>query len=396
MKKICIQLLLFSVLFIINSCNCEFENSNIDKTSSINYMQTSLAIKDTIVIKLNNITNYTYSFVYQNIEGDEYISQINKDKNICVLYNLHSTYSKMQKFISYGAQGLGQVRFAKYINWDSIFVIRYRTTEVYLIDSSNNILNKYDINNISSKYRVLNISANSKFELICQKGNLYLEGIPPAKVFSKEYWKFPTGIKYNIASNLAYNYTGIYPEIYNTGICFGTYNFSPNRVLSNDGKEVYSFSMDNRLFVYKDTSLLGAYSVKSKHDFEDAPVPSKKLTGYNFNDDWLYEVQRGSYKKLIYDQYKNLIYRIVALPAEPYDADGFKTEIRDKPFSIQIIDSSFRLIGEVDFPAKTYDYRNTFASKKGLLISLNNENNPSLEEDKLKLAVFQLSKMYEE
>ncbi len=93
---------------------------------------------------------------------------------------------------------------------------------------------------------------------------------------------------------------------------------------------------------------------------------------------------------MIYDEQRDIIYRLVLHAMEPYDADGNKNKFWDKPFSIQIIDSTFTLIGEVDFPAKQYDFRNIIPTKNGLLISLCHNNNPILEEDKLKLARFQL------
>lgn len=390
-KIVNVTLLIVSFLLSI-SCDSEKTIQFNHRENTLSYKQTALICSDTLGIELDNITNYNNRFVYQNIENNEYLSQINKDKNTCVLYNFNTKHIIKQKFITNGPQGVGQVRFVHYNNWDSVFTVRYHTTKVYLVDSSNNLKSKFDIGNIVSNNEILDISANADFPLRYFKNNLYLRGVAPAKVFTKDYWEYPKGIIYNINSNIAQNCTGYYPQVYKQEICYGIYNYRANRVLTNDGKEVYSFSMDNRLYVYKDSSFLGAYSLKSKHDFEDAPIPSKKLTGYNFNDDWLYEVQRGSYKKLIYDQYRNLIYRIVTLPAEPYDVEGFKTEIKDKPFSVQIIDSAFNLIGEVDFPGKTYDYYNTFASKNGLLISLNNENNPILEENILKLALFKLTK----
>jgi hypothetical protein len=356
----------------------------------------SLEITDTVIIHLDNKTKYNGIFNYDRIDDIDYLGTLNRDENSYSLYNINTgNIEEKIQFSSVGPNGIGQARFVKIYNWDSIFVLRYHTNIIYLLDSSPIVDTKWTISETSSEKFIHNISANFGFKLHYEDDVLSFLNIPNAKVYSKEFWISRSGISFNIKDKKVLNNTGIYPDVYKKGVCFGGYNNNPYRIITNGRLEVFSFSLDNRLFVYNDTSLIKTVSIRSKHVKNDAPKPSKTLTGYNYEDAWMYEIQRGSYRYLWYDKSHNLIYRLVVHAMQPYDTDGNKNNFWDKSFSIQIIDSTFNLIGEVDFPEKTYSIYNIFPMNDGLLISLCHDNNPILEEDKLKLALFKLVKTNE-
>lgn len=381
------------LLFVFVSCTNNSEKATQHFKHQYKTLSYTLKLTDTLAILLDSKTRYNGIFKLETIDNVEYLGILNRNENAYTLYNLKTfNFGKRIKFNRVGPNGIGQARFVRVHNWDSIFITRYHTNQLYLLDSSARVKQKWTLNKTVSGDLIFNINANFYFKLVFCNKQLYLMNISPAKVFTKEYWTTVLGLRFNPFGNKLYNNTGYFPKIYKNGICFGGWNNDGYRIITKRGNQVYSFSLDNHLYVYNDTALIKKVGLRSPHVPVDAPKPSKTLTGYNSQDDWMYEIQRGSYRWLAYDGYRDIIYRLVVHAMEPYDAEGNKNRFWDKPFSIQIIDSTFSLIGEVDFPGKQYDFRNIIPTKEGLLISLCHDDNPILEEDKLKLALFKLIK----
>lgn len=392
MKKL---LYFFFILFVCSflACTNEKGTKRIETRTQQTIHSFTLINYDTIIINLDNRTSYNSVFKLETINKIEYLGTLNKDENFYSLYNLGTGNLENRIIFSRtGLNGIGQARYVNIHNMDSIFVIRHHSNKIYLTDSTAKIKNKWIITETKTGDFINNISANFGFELLFSNNTLSFLNIPGAKAFSKKFWNSNTGIVFNIKSEEINNLTGKYPEVFKKGICYGNYNTSPYRVKTKLNQEVFSFPLDNRLYIYSDTALIRIVNLHSPHIIEDAPEPHKTLSGYNFEDDWMYEIQKGSYRWMVYDKYNDVIYRLIMHSMEPYDLDGNKNNVQDKSFSIQIIDNTFSLIGEVDFPSKTFEPGNIIVTENGLLISLCHNDNPILEEDKLKLARFELVK----
>ena len=90
------------------------------------------------------------------------------------------------------------------------------------------------------------------------------------------------------------------------------------------------------------------------------------------------------YWHLMYDKYRKVFYRFVRHPYEfPADRNAQFDEDRGRIFSIVILNAKYEIIGETTFPGHTYNYTLCFVGKKGLYISLNNQDNPIFSEDEL-------------
>lgn len=388
MKTPILILLFFFLLF---SCTDKHNSSNQDEKTNVDILPFTLQIEDTLTILLDDKTPFNGAFKIETVNNIEYLGILNRDYNDYRLYGLTSgNLEKHFKFKRSGPDGIGQARFVLVHNWDSIFVTRYHTNQLFLVDSSSNVNNKWELNNTIMNHSIFNISANFRFHMIFKGEKIYVQNISVSKVFSEQYWNSNLGLVYNLNNNKLANTSGSFPEIYKKSINYGGWNYNGYRQLTRSNLEIYSFSLDNNLYIYNDTALIKTVSLQSTHVPVDAPKPHKTLTGYNSQDDWMYEIQRGSYRWMAYDEHRDIIYRLVVHAMEPYDTDGNKNKFWDKPFSIQIIDSTFNLVGEVDFPGNQYDFRNIFPTKDGLLISLCHNDNPILEEDKLKLVRLKL------
>ena len=377
------------LLLILISCGNNRKKQTKLNSNKAHY---TLKIQDTISIHLNKNSAYNNIYILQTVDSSEYITTNPPQKNLLIIFSLKEHSLKKQiKYNETGFNGVGIVRFALIHNFDSIFTVRYLTNRFFLTDSTAKVKRRYKISETVQGKFIYNISASYASPMVLYNKKLFLRNIPNIKVFTKAFWNKKLALLYHLTDNKTYAY-GNYPEIYKKGINFGGYNYNYNRIINKHGQSIFSFSMDNHLYVYNDTALIKKVPVPSHYVKEDAPVPKKKLTGYNYEDDWLYDMSRGSYKWMVYDKYHNMIYRLVLHSMPAYDGEGNRNKWEDKPFSIQIIDSNFRLVGEVPFPGKTYYFRNIMASKSGLLISLSHDKNPITEENKLILARFKLVK----
>jgi len=376
----------FSIVLLSTSCKQLVEDDTNRKT--LNY---SLLATDTISIILDGFIDSRDKFTMDIIDGDEYICHLRKETNTYHLYGLNKSNRRVKiRFLEHGPIGLGKIQYIKVYDWDSIFIISSNSKVVIITDSAERKINAIQFENILSHNKLLFVSATKDFPLVYQDKKIFLQAIPPIKPFTLPYWNTNMGLIYHTISGSSFNLTGFFPNVYKQGFSFGLYNYKASRVVTKSNQEVYSFSMSNNLFVYQDTSFIARYDLPSYHIKNDAPMPKIVLNGNNHPDDWEYEINRGSFRQLVYDSKLDIIYRIVTKATVAYDQDGNRNSVLNKAFSIQIINNKFELIGEVDFAAKQYDYRNVFASKKGLLVALSdNEQRKSLK-NHLKYAIFSL------
>ncbi len=366
--------------------NCS-DNNNSQNTNTNIF---TLIANDTINIPIDSTFEYSVPMCLNEIDNKIYLGGIIPHTHTYVLFDYEQRQiSKKINFNSTGPNGVGTPKYIKVINWDSIFVFRYQTTDIFLADSAGKIKTKWKINKFNEN--IMTTTGSYYFPVYFRKNKLYAHAITPDYAFTDEFWTRTNELVFNIKTNKVTNKAGFFCETLKKGINYGGYSMNPYRIITNSSEIVYSFSVDNKLYIYNDSILLETVECRSKHVKEDAPKPSKKLTGYNYDDDAAYEVQRASYHFLYYDKFRDLIYRVVFHASDLYDKHGNKVKVYDKPFSIQIINNKYELIGEVDFPGNTYFIKNIIPVPEGVLISTSNEKNPNLQEDRLQFILFKVT-----
>ncbi len=101
-----------------------------------------------------------------------------------------------------------------------------------------------------------------------------------------------------------------------------------------------------------------------------------------------------AYSLLYYDADNSVYYRFLLHPANT-DTNEYTlfNVLLTKPFSIQVINEQFDVIGETDiFLGGVYQYFDSFAAKGKLFISNNNPTKPNASEDQISYSIFDLSK----
>lgn len=327
------------------------------------------------------------------IEGESYITASDFGSNRLLFYSPKvDTVVVSLSLEEEGPNGVGISSYIHPVSWDSIFTAQYHTNNLYLVDSSGTVKRKWQLDQTVVGDKVHSIYATPIYNPIgYHNSKVYIQNIPQVEFTTNEFYEGSPELRFELHDQRLTSF-GMWPEVYRQGIFFGIWSFNINRIITNDGTVVYSFPMSDQLYVYHDTTSVKSYAVPSTHVKESAPEPPVKLSSGDPAQDIAYEVQRASYRYLRYDVVHDYIIRVIVHAAELYDQEGNMTEFFDKPFSVQIIDkgNNYALLEEMDFPGNTYNFRNVFCVDGQIIISMNQRNNPSLEEDYFKFEVFKM------
>ena len=181
-----------------------------------------------------------------------------------------------------------------------------------------------------------------------------------------------------------------YPSVFDVEEVTRAWSCESDHSYDYTGEEVaVSFKQTDSIYVSSDFHHVKGYLAKSRH------APNMRPMLYNAQIDnevrLRKEAMKFDYWHLMYDKYRKVFYRFVRHPYEfPADRNAQFDEDRGRIFSIVILNDKYEIIGETTFPGHTYNYTLCFVGKKGLYISLNNQDNPIFSEDELFFQCFEL------
>lgn len=147
----------------------------------------------------------------------------------------------------------------------------------------------------------------------------------------------------------------------------GYYSDIAFRVINNSSI-VYSFNHCDSLFEYnRNSGIMTRHSVKSPFFTLPPPKDEKNKTSEYRSK---YATESSAYWRLHYDPYKNLYYRVVLHKEKYYNKDGTVNAAHQRAWSLQVINSQFRLIYEIKFPPKKYDFNSLLVTPEGICVAL--------------------------
>lgn len=173
-----------------------------------------------------------------------------------------------------------------------------------------------------------------------------------------------------------------YPDIFDKEEVVMKSSYEKSHSYGFTGKDVaVSFYYSDSIYVSSDFQHVKGYCAKSRY------FPCLRPKPYNAQMD-LYDRLRKQadepqYWHLIYDKYRKVFYRFALHPYEYPEGKTPMDEDCGREFSIVILNDKYERIGEVYFPGNIYNYHLCFVGKKGLYLSLNNQENPIFSEDEL-------------
>lgn len=310
---------------------------------------------------------------------EDYLINVNWNTNSLQFYSLSSQKLEKEIFYQYeGPQGIGSLFGIHVQSLDSIFLFPQLVNLITLTDTSGQILNRipYDIPERSTNAFVHNAYFGSP-PLLKDKRlfvKTHIEGNSRAMT-EDVLVKSRMGYGINLLDSSTQSINLTYPEGY---LSNGLKHFEPSLIFQKDFT-VYSLFGDHRVFKHYSDGTLEAFEGKSQ--FLDESLPLFPVDGERF-DTYKYLSASSRYEELIYDSYRELYYRF-AYPTLPIQSEEELRLIRENPgpFVIQVFDSNLKLLTERLFEGETYFPNNSFITKAGLYISINNPANPEASED---------------
>ena len=174
----------------------------------------------------------------------------------------------------------------------------------------------------------------------------------------------PLIVSYNLDENTTTVCNIKYPKEFMDD-CWSEHHTTISFASNNLKQLVLSFPFTEKLYVCdirKDEIIKVIENAGSKNTTEI--VPYKACDFNNIEKYFRYLKSVPRYEGIIYNQYKDLYYRIVALPADKNLIDGNRNQDVVMPFSIIVLDNKFNVIAEKVFPSNSYDIRDYFVNEE--------------------------------
>ena len=386
---------LFCVLVILSLLSCnrsktmtkeQIENNIFSEAEKNSEYEKKLTLEKvgTKSFRIDNSTNYVthYLDIYKS-GNDRFITYQNRDTNCIQFYSFKS--EKLEKKICFpeeGSNGITKLSGFKVISLDSIFVVSSVSKAMYLVNEKGEIKNKYDLlqgdesNNTSTAMIQTKTSS-----LVIENDIIYLPGHPDRTPYDEGHPFVAVNLK-----TKDYEYVGSYTDYYrhhddgfwNTIVLNYSHTYN-----NKDGFLITSFLGDPYIYKGDPRNTLKEKFLARSERFSGS-LPSNQR---NPNSKEFY-VSTNHYGFILYDEYRNVYYRMANHALELYREDGTPNNLEDKPISIIILDESLTKVGEVFLPDNKYYFRTMFVEKEGLYISTANYSNKDLKEDYIEFDIF--------
>lgn len=362
------------VFLLLLSCSKGKTNSN----SKLEELKFKVS-KKILNIKLND-REKSMSYDRIILLNDSVISFSNNDFFIS-FFDIHKGERlETSYFKKEGPNGLKDAfRGPFFKNLDTIIFTGKYSNNLIMTNFRGEILRKEKISSDETRY--FNISFNSPAHLL--NNDLI---IPLYREFVGEKFKntpLPVAISYNLKTakldSIPLSYINATknnnsPMLQGTISCL---DVKRNRL-------IYLFRQQNKI-----------YTINQQKELNDFEFSSKYIGDYknhfksdDFSKASKHFVESSNNFNIFYDKYRDFFYLIISHGIEIKNDLGTKMNFNNKPFSIIVFDSNFKVLHEEKFKGSSYEIRNCFVGEKGLYISENNLESPLMNEDNLIFSLF--------
>lgn len=334
---------------------------------------------------------------YTEPDGKAYLAYLNRDMNKILFFSMNTFELSFEiEMPQRGPNGVGRITGFVVHNFDTILLTTGQMNVLYLIDSSGVVNNKFPAANImNGAHNIYFNSVTSTYRnLIIKNDTLYIGTHLLTFPGPKEIQQLKICIRIDMKNNKQQLLPLSYPPL-------GNNNNEPvyrafNTLLVKN-KFIYSFHSSHNLYIttnFKAFQMILAKSRFIKNDFKLPDLQSGYHSIIKSN------LEHPVYRTFLYDPYKNVYYRFV-YPGVRTNNSIMSLSIPElmnknlfvQIFSIMILDSNLKIIGETLMPENTYNMYMAFVNKKGLYISTNHAKNPEFTADSLKFELFKLDKI---
>jgi Domain of unknown function (DUF4221) len=379
--------LILAISILTVSCSLK------DKDSS-----EALTIKklEEISVPVDSSTNYNFFMMdYFEAHGNSYLIGFDIIFQSVNIFDM--TKKNLLKKIainSEGENGMKKIDGVFFHNFDSIFLFHRYPTTLYMVDTSGTIKSLWDMENplpnpLHDYAYLLEVSFANKQAYFDNKSTsialqLYYDIQPPLKSLS-----LPIVGHYSLKENAVSKAYAVRPQEYLDLLIdkkfYGALRMNPRFVVLRDTTYV-AYPFDHFIEVYNNKSgkKLSEINCRSAMigEFSTSPVDYEGIEKSE-----KYYIEEPSYDGLIYDKYREAIYRIVK-HTQPYkDANNKKNLITESPWSLLVLDKNLNILGESTFSEKIYDYTQVFVNRQGLVVKHLDE-----QDGVIKISVFDINR----
>jgi len=348
-------------------------------------------IKPSKVFKtFGNKNNYFYAFATQNTNSLLIRLKLRGIDEGVSIFNIYSKNRKDIKLDQTQLRELKRIRGFYYKNKDSIFFIGL--TKILIVNNQGKTIYSNFFNSpTDNNYFPISCSNTSPPFIFKRKifFNKLIDGFP-----DNNYYRQNTLLSFDLNKDKLklHNNTSYPLSLFNK--CWFLNELNVFNAYDNKDLLVYSFPVNDSLFIYslsKDKIIKKIYAKTQYKRNKTTPANCNEI--WNYSAYYKYVYNNFLFRNIIFDKYRDIFYRLVFQPKPNYDLKK-KFNSLDIPFSIQVFDHNFKMLGESEVLnlKPTYIYFDYFVTKEGLWLSTNNPKNPAYNEDELHFELFSINK----
>lgn len=375
------KLLVF--LAFLFACNTSKQDKLYDK---ITFLETT----EYIELTLDSLTKPTTTCLQYDISHDEMLYWFNESTNSIYKFNLSTGYSNIIRISKEGPEGVGIINGFYVVNPNEIIITTNGLAGAYVIDSTARLKRKILFSNKKQNFKggySAPYNRNELFKKTVKVNNMIYF---PQKVTA--YWPslkneelndFSIELAFNLETEALEKKPVHFPSDYWK---FGFTGLYFSREVDINNRFIYSFTNDHNIYVY-DSDNWSCNKINAKSRYIDELGYEKK--NGTIEEHVKSEIKNPRYEAIRYDPFHDLYYRIVYHGDEIYEFTNWSLLSKNKKrYSILILDSSFKIVGEFLLPSAKYMVPNLFITPKGIYISNANYNNPDFDESVVKFYLF--------
>ena len=383
MKNIITLLVVLSFI----SCQKEIPENEAIPTNNSEEFNAYKPLQNTLVRTIS-IPNDTIYGQYGKIEvgfesGREIIYATNLMANIMDNFDLaEATHFKTNRINNDPALFNVPLSEIIRISEDSIFLFG-PGGRLFLVDNEMRVTNQWNFSrNIEPNDGLSGIDPLNSTESFFLNGkSLFVRSYPAFNWDNEvEFYEKPFMVEYDLEKNEVIRQLGYFPKFMTDNkdeYFFNDYKFSWLKSNSDKNKLLVSFRRSHHLMVL-DLETGDQSFVPAKSNYLDRfnLMPRNYDPQNSFNA----LITNGIYHRLIYDQYRDVYYRIVAhdQPLKNPITNRLNSAAY-KPFSIIVLDKDLNYLGESTFENyNRFSYLNISVCSEGLLFFVKNESNESV------------------
>jgi len=380
--KIMKQILLFYfITLIFTSCtsNPKKKKVSLEPISSVNF-------------PVDKRTSFKSRYIkpYRNNSGQEFLIFLSENKPSIKFFDLKNQSLVKEIFLQKeGPDGVGErITGLLVTSMDSIFVFSPYQYSISLVNGKGKLLRRYSLIDSKGINKNTGMAIAYSFSAPTKIGNeIFVNISPDRSIFSSDIMNAKINLKLNIVTG-EFEYFNQWPQYFQNKIWSYFCMLFASEYANN--QFIYSYRMADSLYTLAPGSRKKkAFFAKTKFNlnsvspFLGARTDSNdKKQSYFFNN--------TCYGAILYDEYRNIYYRLVR-HAIPYKSkDGQINEFHRRPISIMVFDEKFQVLGETLLEKDKYYSNMSFVTKDGLYISNANPYNNEINEDYSTFTLFKL------